>query len=263
MKPLLLFVVMAAAYQCTPQEVQRAPQISDGEGNHGNEVIESFAQAKKKIYALFAARQRTFYCGCAYTDRVVDHGSCGYVVRNNVKRARRTEVEHVVPAHAFGRSFPEWRQGHKDCVSKSGKKYRGRNCVRKVSPKFRRMEADLYNLQPAIGEVNADRSNYSMALLGNAPGQYGACDVQIADRKIQPRRAIRGDIARTYLYMHWAYPGRGIIGKKRRALFEAWDKQDPVDTWEHTRVRTIEALQKNVNPFVGKPGSSGAGPRTK
>ena len=109
--------------------------------------------------------------------------------------------EHVVPAEAFGRSLRVWREGHPDCVNSKGKAYKGRRCAKKVSKLFRRMEADLHNLQPAIGEVNGDRSNYSMQEIAGEAREYGACDVEIDRRKIEPKEAIRGDIARTYFYM--------------------------------------------------------------
>ena len=112
------------------------------------------------------------------------------------------------------------------------------------------MEADLYNLQPAIGEVNADRSNYSMAELPGEEREYGACDVEIRERKIEPKPSIRGNIARTYLYMDKAYPSRGIIGAKRRKLCEAWAKADPIDAWERKRVQRIEKIQGNRNSAV-------------
>ena len=44
---------------------------------------------------------------------------------------------------------------------------------------FRYMEADLYNLQPAIGEVNGLRSNYSMEMIPGEKREFGACDVEI------------------------------------------------------------------------------------
>ena len=53
-------------------------------------------------------------------------------------------------------------------MSQKGKRYKGRRCASKVSLEFRLMEADLYNVQPAIGEVNGRRSNYSMAII---PGE--------------------------------------------------------------------------------------------
>jgi deoxyribonuclease-1 len=50
--------------------------------------------------------------------------------------------------------------------------------------------------------------------------------------------------------MEAAYPNRGIISKKNRKLFEAWDKSDQVDAWECERQRRIESLQGNANDFV-------------
>ena len=100
-----------------------------------------------------------------------------------------------------------------------------------------------------------------MAVLAGEERRYGACDVEIKGRKFEPREAVRGDIARTYLYMDWAYPSRGIVGGQSRRLFEAWDKGDPVDRWERERVRAVEAVQGNKNPFVGAVGTSGTRPK--
>ena len=216
----------------------------------GNTTIQSFSQAKKLMRQVFAGHERTFYCDCAYDGATVDVQSCGYQPQKPSKRARQLEWEHVVPAEAFGQSFPEWRDGHPECVDRKGKALQGRNCARKMAVLFRYMEADLYNLQPAIGEVNQLRANYSMAMIPGEALRFGACDLEIEDRKIEPRPDIRGDIARTYFYMDAAYPGRGIISEKNHKLFEAWDREDPVDAWERKRVRRIEGLQGNPNPFV-------------
>ena len=118
------------------------------------------------------------------------------------------------------------------------------------------MEADLFNLQPAVGELNADRKHFSMAMIPGEKRSYGDCDFEVEGRAVEPRPEIRGDIARTYLYMNWAYPGRGIIARSKRKLFKAWDKADPVDKWEYERVRYLEKIQGNKNPFVREPGSS-------
>ncbi len=158
--------------------------------------------------------------------------------------------EHVLPAHAFGQSFKEWREGHPKCVSKKGKPFKGRNCARKMAIPFRYMEADLYHLYPAIGEVNGLRSNYSMAMIPGEKRAFGTCDIEIEGKKVEPWPDIRGDIARTYMYMDKAYPGRGIISRKNRKLFEAWDKQDPIDDWERERAKRIERFQGNGNVFV-------------
>lgn len=74
--------------------------------------------------------------------------------------------------------------------------------------------------------------------------------MEIEDRKAEPPPSVRGEIARTYFYMDAAYPGHGIISKKNRKLFEAWDREDPVDEWECERARRIERLQGNVNESV-------------
>jgi deoxyribonuclease I len=98
--------------------------------------------------------------------------------------------------------------------------------------------------------VNGLRANCSMAMIAGEARQFGACDVEIAERKIEPRPAIRGDIAWRYLYMEASYPGRGILSEKNRPLFEAWNKEDPVDAWECERDRRIARLQGHYNPFV-------------
>jgi len=97
------------------------------------------------------------------------------------------------------------------------------------------------------------RSNYSFDMIPGEIREFGECDMEISDRKAEPRENVRGEVARTYLYMDWAYPGHGILGKKRAKLFETWDRQDPVDEWECERARKIEAIQGNENPFVKTP----------
>ena len=108
----------------------------------------------------------------------------------------------------------------------------------------------MYNLYPSVGEVNGLRSNYSMAEIPGEERKFGRCDVEIEDRKFEPRPEIRGEIARTYLYMDSVYSGRGIISKKNRKLFEAWTNQDPVDKWECERARRIRGIQGNSNPVL-------------
>lgn len=222
----------------------------------GNTRIDSFSKAKRILAKLYQNHQVTFYCGCSYKGKQVNHSSCGYKPKRPFyksgkknTRAYRIEWEHVVPAHAFGQSFREWREGDPKCISKKGKRFKGRKCA-KTNETFRRMEADLYNLLPAIGEVNGNRSNYSMAIIPGEIRKYGDCDVEIEGRKVEPRPAIRGDIARIYMYMDGVYPGHGVISRKNRKLFAAWDKRDPVDTWECERARIIKKVQGNENSIV-------------
>jgi deoxyribonuclease-1 len=162
-----------------------AADVSDAEVRPDvkpNTTIQSFGKAKKPMRRVFAGHARTFYCDCAYDGTTVEVQSCGYQPQKPSKRARQLEWEHVVPAEAFGQSFPEWREGHPACVDRKGKAFRGRHCAAKMALPFRSMEPDLYNLRPAIGEVNRLRSNCSMAMIDGEPRRLGSCDVEIEDR---------------------------------------------------------------------------------
>ena len=70
-----------------------------------NMTLESFPKAKRALYKLYADSGATFYCGCAFNERKIEQEQCGFKSRRFAERARRTEVEHVVPAHAFGQAF--------------------------------------------------------------------------------------------------------------------------------------------------------------
>jgi len=217
----------------------------------GNQTIRHFPEAKRLAAEIFKENPYTIYCHCLYRGHDIDLGSCGYKIHKNAKRAARLEWEHVVPAEAFGQSFKDWREGAPQC-QRHGKKYKGRKCA-KNNPEFARMEADLYNLWPEVGELNGLRNNYSMAELGaekSGKGDFGGCKAKIEDRKFEPMPEAKGRVARVYMYMNQAYPGRGIISDKNRKLFEAWDKLHPVDAWECKRAEKIEKIQGNPNPVV-------------
>ena len=194
-----------------------------------NTQITSFSKSKKLLLKVYKDNPFTLYCGCTFKGKKPNLSSCGYIPKKDKKRANRIEWEHVVPAHAFGQSFSEWRNGHPKCVSKKGKKFKGRKCAQKMNEEYRRMQADMFNLYPAIGEVNGRRSNYSMAIIEGEKREFGKCDVEIKSRKVEPREEIRGEIARTYLYMDSVYPGRGIISKRKMKLIDGWNQSDHVD----------------------------------
>ena len=224
----------------------------------GNNSIQSFRDAKKILPKIWGASNKTIYCQCPYQKKKVDLKSCGVEVRKFKKRKSRLEWEHIVPAHAFGKSFQSWKLGHERCKSwkkkrKNYKSYKGRKCAKKVSKDFRRMSGDLYNLFPAVGAINAYRSNYSFTdEIQILTPMFGSCDLKIIDRQIEPRPAIKGNIARIYFYMDSAYPNRGIIGNKRRKMFEYWNKIDPVDKEECLWAKKIKEIQGNENPYISK-----------
>ncbi len=200
----------------------------------------SFSSAKRILKDIYTDNPTSFYCGCNYTAQgkklVPQFENCGFKPRKNAKRAKRIEWEHVMPAWAFGHQLQCWQEG-------------GRKACKK-NPNFKRMESDLHNLVPAIGEVNGDRSNFSFAQMEGEPRVYGSCDMEVnfKARKVEPAPHVRGDIARTYFYMRDQYGVR--ISRKQEQLFNAWAKLDPVSSWELERNRVIEKIQGNANPYV-------------
>jgi deoxyribonuclease-1 len=154
-----------------------------------------------------------------------------------------------VPAKSFGRTFSEWRNGHEQCVNSKGKLFKGRRCAEKVNTEYRYMQSDMFNLYPAVGAVNALRSNYTFTLLPTMKSDFGSCAMKIDSRKAEPPKAARGKIARTYLYMNDVY-ARYSMSKSQNKLMNAWDRRYPVDAWECARTKKITRLQKSENDVV-------------
>lgn len=216
----------------------------------GNTSNDSFNKAKKMLEReVYQDHRVTIYCGAEFDAKKNIMAPAGFVTTKYVKRAKRVEWEHVVPAENFGRSFSEWRDGHKSCVNSKGKSFKGRKCAEKVNMEYRYMQSDMHNLFPAIGAVNALRSNYNFTMLPSAKPDFGSCDMRIDNKKAQPPIVARGRIARSYMYMEQTYP-RYNMSKQQRQLMQAWDKQDPVSKWECNRSKRIEKLQSNANTVV-------------
>ena len=218
----------------------------------GNQIVHNFTAAKKLAIAIHKNHRVTIYCPCRYEGKVVDIKSCGYQIASDAKRATRLEWEHVVPAEAFGQAFSEWREGALQCrQKKTGKAFKGRKCA-ETNSEFAHMEADLYNLWPVIGELNALRSNYSIAQISGEAKTFGNCKAKIAGRKFEPMDRDKGIVARDYMYMDLNYPGRGIMSSKNKKLFEAWDVQYPVSDWECARAKLIQKIQANKNQILAE-----------
>lgn len=216
----------------------------------GNNWNTSFNKAKKTLERnIYFDHRITLYCGALFDAKKNITLPEGFIAKKHIKRSSRVEWEHVVPAENFGRTFAEWRNGDTKCVNKEGKPFKGRRCAEKVNMEYRYMQSDLYNLYPAIGSVNATRSNYNFQMLPNVKPDFGTCEFKVDNRKVEPPERARGQIARTYQYMEKAYP-RYKMSKQQAQLMNAWDKMYPVDLWECTRAKRIEAIQGNKNMIV-------------
>ena len=201
----------------------------------------SFNSAKTQAVKIYKDYPVSFYCKAPIKwdgkKGSPDLNAIGYKVRKNLNRASRIEWEHVVPAWTFGHQMKCWQDG--------GRKLCGKN------PQFSKMESDLHNLVPAIGEVNGDRSNFSFTQWnGNLGANYGACPVKVdfKTKRVDPPESTRGAIARTYLYMQDQYKFK--LSNSQNKLMNAWNKMHPVTAWECKRNERITRVQGNSNKFV-------------
>lgn len=219
----------------------------------GNTRYDSFSQVKKLLERqIYYDHRITVYCGASFDEHKNIELPEGFETPKHKKRTQKIEWEHLVPAENFGRIFPEWREGNAQCIDNRGQSFKGRKCAEKTNQEYRLMHADMYNLYPAIGAVNALRSNYDLVPLGrNIPSTFGSCAMKIDDRKAEPPDRAKGVAARTHLYMEYAYP-KFHLSRQQKRIMEIWDQQFPADQWECTRARRIERLQGNENPFVKK-----------
>lgn len=201
----------------------------------------NFDSAKTIASRIYAPEKQEFYCGCAIRWQagkgIPDLKGCGYQIRKNGPRANRIEWEHVMPAQQFGSPLACWKKG-------------GREQCGKTDVLFKQMEADLFNLKPAIGEVNGDRAHYRFAMLPAQSPQYGSCEVKVdfKSRLVEPRAEIRGDIARIHFYMADKY--QLPLAKAQQQLFMAWHQQDPVDETERKLQQRIAQQMGHANDFV-------------
>jgi len=202
----------------------------------------SFGKSKRLLATkVYPSHQKAFYSDCDY--KVIEKKlvplpkTCGFHYRKNKKRSERIEWEHVVPAWHFGHQLHCWQNG-------------GRMTCRNTNNKFKKMEADMHNLVPAIGEINGDRSNFRYGMIEGNKKFYGEVDMEISfkDKKAEPSPSVYGDIARTYFYMRDRYGLK--ISKPQEKMLIAWNNLDPVSAWEKKRNTLIKELQGDDNSYV-------------
>ena len=208
----------------------------------------SFVEAKKFAKVMFGSNRETLYCACKYNQfNEVDLASCNMQSAAPIKRAHRVEWEHMMPAENFGRQFVCWRE---PVCSHHGKPFKGRKCCEKSDPKFRQVEAELYNLWPAVGLVNQARSNYRYAVLDTISDFYG-CDFKVDRylRKVEPADRAKGIVARANLFMADKYNIE--LSASQRQLFIAWSKQFPPSTREKNWAAHVAEIEGYPNPYIG------------
>lgn len=147
---------------------------------------------------------------------------------------RRVNIEHVFPM--------SWATRHLKCGN--------RDRCRRTSRLFNRIETDMHNLYPALRDINEARGAQAFGVIEGERHLRRGCDFEVdpGARRVEPRPAVRGDIARAMIYMEHRY-GLPLYERQRRLLQE-WHRRDPPDAMEHRRNRLIETLQGQANPFI-------------
>ncbi len=218
----------------------------------GNRTNQDFLETKhllqNRIYN--EGHRSTFYCGAPYERNKRIRLPDGFRTPDHPDRKGRMEWEHIVPVYKFGTTFYQWHHG--DPVCHEGSRYfKGRRCADAASAEFRYMQADMYNLVPAIGAVNGVRANKEFAeFIVDGNPSFGICPMQVRGERVEPPEHTKGFIARVYLYMEDSYPDRVKLSNREKKLMLSWNEQFPVDEWECERARRIEKIQHNENRFV-------------
>ena len=187
------------------------PNLSTADDSEYNKVRDTVFWLE-----LYNKEYKTFYCG--------------------IEKAKGTviTVEHVYPA--------SWIASSLGCKSR-------KEC--KID-KYREASSDLHNLYPALKRFKASRSNLPFGEIeGEAPRfDLPKCDFERTTGKnavVEPRDEIKGQIARSYLYMvHWYdIPTHDLL-----PLMVKWNNEYPPTPEEIKRQDWIEAKQGRRNPFI-------------
>ena len=91
-------------------------------------------------------------------------------------------------------------------------------------------------------------------MIRGEPREYGRCDFEVGPSLVEPKASIRGDIARTYLYMAWGYPDKVKLSDEERAQYEEWDQRDPI-THQEVKRANIRNIGDVVMVFTRNQGS--------
>ncbi|MCH8314107.1 MAG: endonuclease [Nitrospinae bacterium] len=210
--------------------------------------VELSKKELKKIY-WDGGHNRTFHCGCFFdkiqqlAPQICAHGAKG---GNRVRDRKFLGWVHVVPAAAFAKPLKCWNEALCRRGRKSGDN--GARCCNVLSQRFKKREADMHNLFPAIGRSDAEQMG-SSPMFGGLE-EYRFCSVE-SKPVMSPRPGARGDIARAYFYMSRQY--KFAIAQDLEDRLRTWHLEDPPDKWEEERNILIEMVQGNRNPFIDHP----------
>lgn len=193
----------------------------------GQRTYQSYDEARRVFWKkLYPDGGTELYCGASF---------------DGARRAPVNEalsVEHVYPADTIAETEPS-------CTNRSCSVTR-----------VQRAMADMQNLWPAFQRVNSSRSNLRYGVLPEStqPRFADFCPTYRrgvgSQAVVEPRDDVKGDVARSLVYMHFVYglPLENAVNDKHLLL--GWMQIDPPDAEEMRRNATIDALQGTPNPLL-------------
>ncbi|MDG4475390.1 endonuclease [Thiovibrio frasassiensis] len=147
---------------------------------------------------------------------------------------KRITVEHVYPA--------DWIAEANECKNR-------KNCDVEA---YRVASSDLHNLWPAEQRYNSSRSSLPFGVIPENTPRFNndECDFERTTGEnaiVEPRDEVKGDIARSMLYMIWKYklPDHG-----QTDLMLQWNMIDPPTDAEKARYKKNLEIQGNSNPYI-------------
>ena len=106
----------------------------------------------------------------------------------------------------------------------------------------------MHNLFPTVGEVNGDRSNFVFGDIDREERKYGECDFEVAERIVEPKKSIRGDIACSYFYMSHQY--KMAIPDDYEEMLREWHLSDPPDEWYRDRNSLMKMCKEQESVYL-------------
>ncbi len=211
----------------------------------------SFELSKKELKKIYwqNGQNKTLHCGCLFdriqqlAPQVCAHGTKG---QTPVTERKILDWVHAVPVTTFAKPLKCWDEAL--CQGGRLEGENGSRCCNVLSQKFKKREADMHNLFPAIAPD--DKEEIEPSLLFGGVEEYKYCS-EPNKPVLNPRPGALGDIARAYFYMSRLY--KFAIAQDLEDRLRNWHLEDPPDAWEEERNTLIEIVQGNRNPFIDHP----------
>ena len=187
------------------------------------------------VISDYNSARETYFWKQLYTD-----GGETLYCASTFPAGEKESIEHIYPA--------DWIAEFNDCPDR-------KNCNK--TP-YKRAEADLHNLWPALGRINSSRGDnpygeISDDILGTNRFQDICEDYERtygSNPMVEPRDIVKGKIARSLFYMSMTYDLP--LGDMQDMLVR-WHTKYPVTPAEEKRNTKIKSIQGTENHFISQP----------